>query len=80
MVGSSASGCRFARIGRSSRPCFHELANERSASSTGSKPSCKATTFYASLIDQFDVVCHFDVTRAVAPLERSSLWKWRSSR
>jgi erythromycin esterase-like protein len=31
--------------------------------------------FFASLPEQFDVVLHFDETRAVEPLERSALWK-----
>ncbi len=31
--------------------------------------------FFASLSEQFDVVLHFDETRAVEPLERSALWK-----
>lgn len=31
--------------------------------------------FFASLPLQFDVVLHFDETRAVEPLERSALWK-----
>ena len=31
--------------------------------------------FYATLPEQFDVVLHFDATRAVEPLERSALWK-----
>jgi erythromycin esterase-like protein len=31
--------------------------------------------FFASLPLQFDVVLHFDETRAVEPLERGSLWK-----
>ncbi|CAH1089956.1 erythromycin esterase family protein [Candidatus Nitrotoga sp. 1052] len=31
--------------------------------------------FYATLPEQFDVVLHFDETRAVEPLERSALWK-----
>ena len=31
--------------------------------------------FYARLIDQFDAIFHFDVTRAVEPLERSALWR-----
>jgi erythromycin esterase-like protein len=30
--------------------------------------------FSASLSRQFDAVLHYDVTRAVEPLERSSLW------
>jgi erythromycin esterase-like protein len=30
--------------------------------------------FNANLIQQFDAVYHFDVTRAVQPLERSALW------
>jgi erythromycin esterase-like protein len=30
--------------------------------------------FYASLPDQFDAVLHFDRTRAVEPLERTSEW------
>ena len=30
--------------------------------------------FHASLANQFDVVLHFDRTRAVEPLERSALW------
>lgn len=30
--------------------------------------------FYATLPDQFDVVIHFDQTRAVEPLERTALW------
>jgi erythromycin esterase-like protein len=30
--------------------------------------------FTARLIDQFDAVYHFDVTRAVEPLERSARW------
>jgi erythromycin esterase-like protein/predicted phosphoribosyltransferase len=30
--------------------------------------------FHASMAKQFDVVLHFDQTRAVEPLERSSLW------
>ena len=31
--------------------------------------------FYARLADQFDVVLHFDQTRAVEPLERTPEWK-----
>jgi erythromycin esterase-like protein len=31
--------------------------------------------FTARLIDQFDALYHFDVTRAVQPLERSALWQ-----
>lgn len=31
--------------------------------------------FRARLIEQFDAVYHFDVTRAVQPLERSALWQ-----
>jgi erythromycin esterase-like protein len=31
--------------------------------------------FYARLADQFDAVLHFDKTRAVEPLERSSEWE-----
>ncbi|HYL27151.1 MAG TPA: erythromycin esterase family protein [Candidatus Nitrosotalea sp.] len=31
--------------------------------------------FHARLIHQFDAVYHFDVTRAVQPLERSALWR-----
>jgi erythromycin esterase-like protein len=31
--------------------------------------------FHARLIDQFDAIYHFDVTRAVIPLERSGLWR-----
>jgi len=31
--------------------------------------------FFASLPEQFDVVLHFDETRAVEPLETSALWK-----
>jgi erythromycin esterase-like protein len=31
--------------------------------------------FNARLIHQFDAIYHFDVTRAVAPLERSQLWR-----
>jgi erythromycin esterase-like protein len=30
--------------------------------------------FHASLADQFDYVLHFDETRAVEPLERTSAW------
>jgi erythromycin esterase-like protein len=30
--------------------------------------------FYARLPQQFDAVLHFDVTRAVEPLERASIW------
>lgn len=30
--------------------------------------------FTARLIDQFDAIYHYDVTRAVQPLERSALW------
>ena len=30
--------------------------------------------FYASLPDQFDVVIHFDESRAVEPLERTPEW------
>ena len=30
--------------------------------------------FHASLANQFDVVLHFDETRAIEPLERSALW------
>ena len=30
--------------------------------------------FYASLGEQFDAVIHLDHTRAVEPLERTSLW------
>ncbi|MGC9992831.1 MAG: erythromycin esterase family protein [Candidatus Cybelea sp.] len=30
--------------------------------------------FHANLVEQFDAVYHFDVTRAVQPLERSALW------
>ena len=35
----------------------------------------KSHYFNARLIDQFDAVYHFDVTRAVQPLERSALWR-----
>jgi erythromycin esterase-like protein len=31
--------------------------------------------FRARLIDQFDAIYHFDVTRAVEPLEHSALWR-----
>jgi erythromycin esterase-like protein len=31
--------------------------------------------FHARLSDQFDVVIHFDETRAVEPLERTSMWE-----
>ena len=31
--------------------------------------------FFASLSEQFDVVLHFDETRAVESLERGELWK-----
>jgi erythromycin esterase-like protein len=31
--------------------------------------------FHANLSDQFDAVIHFDHTRAVEPLERTSLWE-----
>jgi erythromycin esterase-like protein len=31
--------------------------------------------FHAHLIEQFDAIYHFDVTRAVQPLERSALWQ-----
>jgi len=31
--------------------------------------------FHASLSEQFDAVIHFDHTRAVEPLERTSLWE-----
>ena len=31
--------------------------------------------FSARLIDQFDALYHFDVTRAVQPLERGALWQ-----
>jgi len=31
--------------------------------------------FYAALPDQFDVVLHYDRTRAVEPLERTGLWE-----
>jgi erythromycin esterase-like protein len=30
--------------------------------------------FHARLAQQFDAVLHFDETRALAPLERTSLW------
>jgi erythromycin esterase-like protein len=30
--------------------------------------------FHASLASQFDFVVHFDVTRAVKPLERTAAW------
>jgi len=31
--------------------------------------------FYARMAEQFDVVVHCDETRAVEPLERTSLWE-----
>ena len=31
--------------------------------------------FHANLVEQFDAIYHFDVTRAVQPLERSALWQ-----
>lgn len=31
--------------------------------------------FHARIIEQFDAIFHFDVTRAVQPLERSPLWR-----
>jgi hypothetical protein len=31
--------------------------------------------FHARLADQFDAVIHFDKTRAVEPLERTSQWE-----
>jgi erythromycin esterase-like protein len=31
--------------------------------------------FHARLFDQFDAVIHFDETRAVEPLERTSAWE-----
>ena len=31
--------------------------------------------FHSRLSDQFDAVIHFDETRAVEPLERSSTWE-----
>jgi hypothetical protein len=31
--------------------------------------------FHARLPDQFDAVLHFDVTRAVEPLERTAQWQ-----
>jgi erythromycin esterase-like protein len=30
--------------------------------------------FHAKLAEQFDYVLHFDVTRAVEPLERTAFW------
>ena len=30
--------------------------------------------FEARLLEQFDAVIHFDETRAVEPLERTSIW------
>ena len=31
--------------------------------------------FHAQLPDQFDAILHFDETRAVEPLERTTVWK-----
>jgi erythromycin esterase-like protein len=45
-----------------------------SVSSTGPTRSGSATIFEARLGAQFDAVLHYDVTRAVEPLERGSLW------
>ena len=38
-------------------------------------PDDGTTTFTARLSDQFDAVLHFDVTRAVEPLERTAGWE-----
>ena len=40
------------------------------------RPEMERTSHYfsASLSRQFDVVLHYDVTRAIEPLERNALW------
>ena len=50
-------------------------SSARSASSTAPRPSAIRTTCTRAWRDQFDMVLHFDETRALVPLERTSLWE-----
>ena len=49
--------------------------NGPSASSIGPETERASHYFHARLSAQFDAVLHFDETRAVEPLERTSEWE-----
>ena len=63
---------------RRSRPELHGLPRQALERAIGViyRPETELQSHYftASLIDQFDALYHFDVTRAVEPLERSARW------
>jgi erythromycin esterase-like protein len=64
---------------RLQRPSFEGLPSQRRERAIGVvyRPETELQSHYfiANLLHQFDAVYHFDVTRAVQPLERSPLWK-----
>ena len=57
-----------ARAGGPRRARARRASSARSASSTGPRPSCRATTSTPSLPQQFDEYIWFDETRAVQPV------------
>jgi erythromycin esterase-like protein len=64
---------------RDDRPAAEALAEPRLERAIGViyRPETERLShyFHARLPDQFDAVLHYDVTRAVEPLERTGLWE-----